>query len=141
MNKNEKTILTKIEASKDIFTYLADAARLFDERSVGQKIKEYFVEHGYSSSEVFKKGGLDRSYGYDILSNRTRNPGRDKILMLAIGMELPVEQAQDFITELGYGRLDVRCKRDSIVVYGLYHGFLIRDINEVLYTEGLEELK
>ena len=141
MTETQKKITEAMAQETDIFRFLEKTEGFYDERSVGQRIKDYFTEHGYSSAEVFAKGGLDRSYGYDILSDRTKHPGRDKIIMIAIGMGICLADVRDFMELTGFSPLEVTRKRDSIISFGISHGFEIRAINEVLYTEGLQELK
>ncbi len=134
-------IAERRKAEADVFRFLEEVDHLFDKRSIGERIKAYFEENGYSSAEVFAKGGLDRSYGYDILSGRTQNPGRDKMIMLTIGMGLNLDDAQAFLAEMDYATLNPVNKRDCIIMYGLEHSLEIRAINEVLYAEELAELK
>ena len=141
MKNNIEQIRRKMESAPDIYQFMDEARELFDERSVGQKIKDYFKDSGYSSGDVFLNGGLDRSYGYDILSSRTKRPGRDKLIMIAVGMKLGFDDAQKFLELVGTSKLDITSKRDSMIAYGIMHGQSIRDINEALYSENMIELK
>ncbi len=141
MNKNIEQIRRKMESAPDVYQFMDEARQLFDERSVGQKIKDYFKEAGYSSGDVFLNGGLDRSYGYDILSSRTKKPGRDKLIMLAVGMRLDLDATQEFLEFVGTSKLDITGRRDSMIAYGILHDQSVRDINEALYSENMMELK
>ena len=67
-------------------------------------------------------------------------PERKKLLCLAVGMGLNIEQTQQLLKCAGYPQLYVKLPFDSIVLYGLCKGLPVVQINELLYTYGLETL-
>ena len=67
-------------------------------------------------------------------------PERKKLLCLAVGMSLNIDEAQQLLKCAGYSQLYVKLPFDSIVLYGLCKELSVLRINELLYEYGLETL-
>lgn len=94
---------------------------------------------GLKKSQVIKSAELSEVYGYQIFSG-VRVPERKKLLCLAVGMELNIEETQQLLKCAGYPQLYVKLPFDSIVLYGLCKQLSVVQINELLYEYGLETL-
>lgn len=98
------------------------------------------LEHtGLKKSQVIKDSELSEIYGYQIFSG-VRVPERKKLLCLAVGMRLNIEQTQSLLKCAGYAPLYVKLPADSVVLYGLCNGLSVSQINEMLYKFDLETL-
>ena len=67
-------------------------------------------------------------------------PERKKLLCLAVGMGLHIDEAQQLLKCAGYPQLYAKLPFDSIVLYGLCKAMSVVQINELLYEYGLETL-
>ena len=67
-------------------------------------------------------------------------PERKKLLCLAVGMGLNIDEAQQLLKCAGYSQLYVKIPFDSAVLYGLCKGMTVVEINELLYKYDLETL-
>ena len=67
-------------------------------------------------------------------------PERTKLLSLAVGMGLNIEETQQLLKCAGYSQLYVKLPFDSIVLFGLCKQMSVIQINELLYEYGLETL-
>ena len=63
-----------------------------------------------------------------------------KLLCLAVGMGLNIDEVQQLLKCAGYARLYVKIPFDSVVLYGLCNGMSVTEINELLYKYDLETL-
>lgn len=94
---------------------------------------------GLQKSQVIKNAELSEVYGYQIFSG-VRVPERKKLLCLAVGMKLNIDEVQQLLKCAGYSQLYVKKPFDSVVLYGFCKGLSIVEINELLYKYKLETL-
>ena len=69
-----------------------------------------------------------------------RNPSRDRLLCICIGLCVTLEEAQRMLTQGGYAQLYPRTKRDAIISYGIVHQMPLGEINDKLFDEGEKTL-
>lgn len=81
-------------------------------------LDKFLTEYEKSKNDVIRDAGIDSTYAYQIFDGR-RKPRRDKLLQLAFGFPLTVEQTDDLLRASGIRGLDVRSKRDVICMYCL----------------------
>ncbi len=81
--------------------------------------------------EIMENAMLERAYGYQIF-NGTRKPSRDKLIQLAIGMQLSREES-DYLLKCGQKLpLYAKSERDAIIIYSLTHKLNLIDTNALL---------
>lgn len=108
-------------------------------QTLSQLLEQLLAEKGLKKSQVIKNAEISEVYGYQIFSG-IRIPDRKKLLALAIGMTLNIEQTQKLLKCAGYPPLYAKLPMDSIVLFGLCKGMGVMEINELLYEYGLETL-
>jgi len=86
-------------------------------------------------TEVISQSGLERSYAYQIFAGR-KVPSRDKLILLAFGMRLNFEEVQGLLKVNGYAQLYSKNRRDNIIIFALYKGQSILELNENLLALG-----
>ena len=74
---------------------------------------------------------IDRNYGHQLF-NGTRRPSRDKVLQLAIGMKLSIEETQQLLQAAGRSPLYPRLKRDAALIFCLKNGYDMMETQETL---------
>ena len=109
-------------------------------------LKDYMyqlmIERDISKADVSRLSKLDRSYTSQIIENNpSKKPGRDKMLCIALGLNLSVEETDKLLTLSGNNPLYPRVKRDSIIAYALNKKMNVMDTNAELSKHGEEELK
>ena len=137
---------------KDTSTILEELANFPDFRGFYQENKEYMVSGKLSEllaelletknlkkSQVIRNAEIAEIYGYQIFSG-VRVPELKKLLCIAVGMGLNIEETQKLLKCAGYSQLYVKRPFDSIVLYGLCKKMTVVQINELLYEYGLETL-
>lgn len=83
--------------------------------------------------------GMSEVYLHQVFAGR-RNPSRDRLLCLCIGLSATVEETQKLLQYVGYAQLYPRNRRDAIVLYGLMHGQVLTEINDKLFEENEKTL-
>ncbi len=94
---------------------------------------------GIEVKDVSDTVDVGRTYVYQIISGK-RKPTRDKLIVIALGLELSLKTTNKLLVSAGKKELYVKNKRDSVILYGISHGFSVEDINVLLRREELLEL-
>ncbi len=133
MKKSTGELLEILKKSADASTFMKDASDdLMQQISLAEYLCHLIDSKGLNKSEVIHRSGLDRGYGYDILSGK-KTPARDKVLALCFAFPLSAEETQSLLKSTGYPPLYVRLERDGVILYALEHCLSLNDTNELLY--------
>jgi len=109
-------------------------------QSVADYLNELLIKYDGKKPEIGKRANLDEGYMYQIFNGR-RNAKRDKLLQLAFGFPLTLEETQRLLRLGGYGELYVRRKRDTYLMFALEKGYDVMQTNNLLYEKGVEILE
>jgi DNA-binding phage protein len=101
--------------------------------SLSSVLNAKIEEKGMKKSEVIRKAKLDTTFGYQIFSGE-RNPTRDKVLQLAIALELTVKETQRLLTSAGVSDLYPKLRRDAIIIYCVNKKMTVDEIDETLFA-------
>lgn len=91
-------------------------------------------------AELIRRSNLDRTYGYQIL-NGTRQPGRDKILLLCIAAGMTFDEVQRGLKIAGESILYSRKKRDAIITFAINEHLTVSDTQELLMQSGEDTME
>ena len=64
-----------------------------------------------------------------------RNPSRDRLLCICVGLGITLDETQRMLTRGGYAQLYPRTRRDAIISYGVVHQLPLGEINDKLFAE------
>jgi transcriptional regulator with XRE-family HTH domain len=78
------------------------------------------LEKNEKIEHVIKRAGIERTYGYQLF-NGTRNPSRDKVIQIALGLGLDVDETQKLLQVAKKSPLYVKIKRDAAIIYCIVH--------------------
>ena len=106
-------------------------------QSVAEYLSELLRKYDRKKIEIYKRANLDEGYMYQIFNGR-RNAKRDKLLQIAFGFPLTLEETQHLLRIGGYGELYVRRKRDAYIMFALEKGYDVVQTNALLYEKGVE---
>ncbi len=96
-------------------------------------------QKGCTAGQAIRLAGLDRTYGHQIF-NGTRNPSRDKLIQLAFGLGLDVEETQALLKTAQKSPLYPRLLRDAAIMRCLHDGKTAPQTQELLDRLGLTPL-
>lgn len=139
MQKDTSEIVKELGLSPDFQTFYTENRDYMVSGNLSALLTELIETKGLKKSKIIKNAELSEVYGYQIFSG-LRLPERKKLLCLAIGMGLNIEEAQKLLKCAGYSQLYVKLPFDSVVLYGLCKGLSVVQINELLYKYDLETL-
>ena len=94
------------------------------------------AEQNEVPEHIIQRAGLEKSFGHQLFSGR-RTPSRDTVLQLAFGFSLSVTDTQELLKVARKSPLYPRVKRDSVIIYCLYHGKSFVDTQIILHDLDL----
>lgn len=125
------TLLNRIIRSKDFGKVLDTNDNSFETQSISEYLKGLCEERGLIAEQVIKKSQIDRTYGHQIF-NGTRVPSRDKLIQLAFGFGLSLEDAQKLLKKSNRSMLYAKVRRDAACIYGISHAMSVMEVQELL---------
>jgi len=121
--------LLKTEQLEDFFDANKENFRDFDL----QKYLNWLIEEkNLSKAEVIRKSELDYVYAYHIFSGRKKKPARNKIISLALAMNLSVAETQRLLYYAEVEKLYVRNEWDSVIIFALEKNLSVKQTNDLL---------
>ena len=135
MRKNTEELLHELKTRTDIGDYLTENRQELCALSLKEHLEKLLKEKHLTKAKVIADSQLHEIYAYQIFSGR-KHPSRDKLLALAFGFGLSVEETQRLLTVAGVSVLYPRVQRDSIILFSLEKGLPLMDCNDLL-----EEMK
>ena len=139
MQKDTSEIVKELGLFPDFQTFYNENKEYMVSADLTQLLAELLAHKGLKKSQVIKNAELSEIYGYQIFSG-VRVPERKKLLCLAIGMRLNIDEVQQLLRCAGYSPLYVKIPFDSVVLYGFCKRLSVVEINELLYRYDLETL-
>lgn len=107
--------------------------------SFHEHLRQLCRSRGEIAEHVIKRAGIDRTYGHELFSGR-RKPSRDKVIQLAFGFGLDVEETQQLLKVAQQTPLYPKIKRDAAVIYCLARNMEITEAQNVLVDFNLPVL-
>lgn len=124
-------LLNRIINGRDFEKVLDTNKEVFEEQSVSDYLMKLCEEKGLVPETVIKKAQIDRTYGHQII-NGTRNPSRDKLIQLAFGFGLSLDETQKLLKTAGRSILYAKIKRDAACIFGISHRLGMIEMQELL---------
>ena len=138
-NKDTSKILEELNLCEDFKTFYKENRKYTVDQSLAEMLTKIIEQKGFTKKEVIKRSELSEPYGYQILSG-VRNPERAKLLSITVGMGLSLDETQKLLKCAGYSPLYVKIPFDSVVLYGIFKGLSVVEINSMLFECGLDTL-
>lgn len=137
--KPTNELLKQLTESSTVEEYLEQNQEFMVKYPLEELLDELIEQKQYRKIEVIKRAELNEIYGYQIFSGK-RIPSRDKLICLAIGMNLSLEETQTLLKEAGFAVLYPKRERDSIIIFGIEKCKTVPQINMLLYEKGQETI-
>jgi hypothetical protein len=135
MNNSSKTtdeLLDMLNKNKNISQYFSANEEEFVFDSISDYLNHLLSEKNLLKAEVIKNSAINTIYAYQIFQG-LKLPSRDKLLQLAFGFGLNLDEAQRLLKIGGGSALYPRNKRDSVVIHCLINGKTLFECDEILY--------
>lgn len=102
-------------------------------------LEELLQEKNLNKADVIKNSLINTNYAYHIFSGKKDNPSRDKIISLAIAMNLNLDETQYLLRYAGEGSLYPRNSRDALIISAIEQGLTVT-VTNLLLTEFNESV-
>ena len=139
MKKDTVNIVEALGLCDDFKTFYDENKEYMVSDSLSEMLNRLQTEKSLRKTDVIKRSELSEVYAYQIFSGQ-RHPERKKLLCLAVGMCLNLEETQTLLKCAGYAPLYVKLPFDSVVMYGICKQLSVIQINEILFDNGIETL-
>ena len=139
MEKDTSKIVEELGLCADFKAFYDENKDYMIGDSLAELLAQLLEKKGLKKAEVIRNAELSEVYAYQIFSG-LRVPERKKLLCLAVGMNLSLEETQNLLKCAGYSPLYVKLPFDSIVLYGICKTLSVVQINELLFDYELETL-
>lgn len=137
--KDTKFLQEELRKSSNLDKFEEENSSELHALSVADYLNELLIKYDEKKAEIGKRANLDEGYMYQIFNGR-RNAKRDKLLRLAFGFPLTLEETQRLLRLGGCGELYVRRKRDAYLMFALEKGYDVMQTNDLLYEKGIDIL-
>ncbi len=132
-------LFTLIQETRSLESFLDAADANLPPMSTRAYLDQLLVKHKLSKQAVLKEAGLDRSTFYMIFLGK-RNPKRNTLLIIALAMQLTLQETQRLLKIAQRGELYPKNRRDAAIVYCIHHHIKVIDAQVLLDQIG-EELR
>lgn len=139
MKKATEELLNELKSAKAITDFTNANEGEFEILALPETLAQMLKKYQKSKIDVIKAARFDYTYAYQIFDGRKR-PKREKLLQLAFGFPLSLDDTNCLLRAGGVNGLYVRCKRDVICMYCLHKGMTLEECNTYLYQLGEETL-
>lgn len=131
--KLENELRTNVNNNKKLGKYLDELKNV----TVGDYLYELMEERGMFATDIMEKcTNISDKYIYSIVNGSKTNPSREKIIIIACGLGLTIEETNTLLKYSGYGKLYAKDKDDAIIIYSLEKGLKPDDIEELLVSKN-----
>ena len=138
-DKTTSDLRQELMEDNSIDTYLQSNAALFVNQDVVALLTELYEQKHLTKAALARQAGMSEVYLHQVFAGR-RNPSRDRLLCLCIGLEATVEETQQLLRQAGYAQLYPRVRRDAIILHAIAHGIALPLVNDKLYEENEKTL-
>ena len=133
---NTNTLMKRLFKAADLDTYLEGNESNLHSPDFYTLLKQACEKRDKLPAQVIERSQIERTYGHQLF-NGTRRPSRDKVLQLALGLGLSVDETQRLLRAAGKSQLYPRLKRDAVILYALQKKLPILTVQENLTKYGL----
>ncbi len=107
--------------------------------SFAKHLQQMINKKGLKNSEVYAAANISKQYFSKLIKGQV-NPSKEKVLALAVGLRLNLDEAVDFLRLAGYA-LSPISQTDKVVEYFIRkEEYSVLKIDIVLFDYGLEPL-
>ncbi len=130
------SLLRKIFKTKNLTSFFNRNEQNMQPLDFCATLALFCEQRGLIPERVILRSQIDRTYGHQLF-NGTRRPSRDKVLQLAVGMGLTVEETQQLLQSAGKSLLYPRLKRDAALIFCLKNSYNMMKTQDLLSQYGL----
>lgn len=135
-HRSTGTLIRKLKEARIFESFCVENAEELTETDFCAYLEKLCREKHTEAGKVIKASDIDRTYGYQIF-NGTRKPSRDKVIQLAFGLGLDVEETQGLLRAADKSILYPRIKRDAAIIFAVSKKMRLTEAQIFLMSLGM----
>lgn len=137
--KDTAHLLQELQSCDSFQRFYRENAENLPQRSLSDYLDELVKKYDIKKAVAIRRAELNEIYGYQIFSG-VRTPERKKLLSLAVGMEIGLDEVQKLLKCSGYAPLYAKNAFDCVIIFGICKNMSVALINELLFEYDMETL-
>ncbi len=137
--KSTDDLYQELMSTSKLDAYIKNNQEQFSNQNVAELLTKLYENYPLTKAELARQSEMSEVYLHQVFSGR-RKPSRDRLLCLCIGMKLSLEDSQHLLKCARYAQLYPKSRRDTIIIFGLLHGFSLYEVNDKLFAENEKTL-
>ena len=137
--KETDDLKQQLMQTADLDSFLSENSGNFNDKTIQELINALYVKTDMTKAELARRSGVSTVYLHQLFSGR-RNPSREKLICLAIGLGASLDETQEMLRRSGFAELYAKDKRDAIIIFGITHGKNLLQVNDDLFDKKMETL-
>lgn len=113
-------LLERLLASSSLDVFLPDED--IEDCELTGYLSHLLSIHGLKRAAVARESGVNPTFVYDIFAGKSK-PGRDRAIMLALGLHCSLGETQGLLRRVGVAELWCKMRRDAIIMWCINEGF------------------
>ena len=130
------TFMRQLFQTSDLPNFFRQNRQTMTIPALTEYLRQLCADRGLVPERVIRAASIDRTYGHQIF-NGTRRPSRDKVLQLAFGLGVGVEETQRLLRLADRSPLYPKLRRDAVILYCLGRGRSLAETQEMLQSMEL----
>lgn len=141
MKKSTDELLNVLKSKRNYSEFIDEELDELYFQSTSEYLEMLLAQKKLKKSDVIKQSNLDKNYAYQIFNGNKTKPSRDKLLMLALGMHLNLEETRKLLKVSVAPDLYIRIPRDSAIMFCIENKMTLMETNEKLDDLSLDILE
>ena len=141
MKKTTEELLNILKSKRSYDDFLKEQIDELYFASISEYLEILLAQKALKKSDVITKANLDKSYAYQIFNGNKTNPSRDKLIMLAFGMDLNLDETRKLLKISNVSDLYIRNPRDAAIIFCIENKLDLIRTNEKLDELSLAPLE
>ena len=137
--KDTDDLSSSLMEAPNLDAFLSENDESFTRQNVQDLLQQLFLKTNLTKAELARRSGVSTVYLHQLFSGR-RNPSRNRLICLAIGLSATLEETQMLLRRSGQAELYPRDRKDAIILFGITHRRSIQQINDDLFSKGEDTL-
>ena len=123
----------------DLNDSLDNVIQDINKETFASRLRELIAKKGLKNSEVYAAANIRKQYFSKLLNDQVK-PSKEKVLALAVGLKLNINEAEELLQFAGYAFSPIS-QTDQVVKYFIEHeDYNVLKIDIVLFDYGLDPL-
>ena len=130
----------ELKKAFDVKTFLTKYKKNMFSQTLSEHLTQLLIEKGTYIPDVVKDSFLHPVYVHQIFNGKRKKPSRDKLISIAFGLHLSIDETQKLLKISGNRTLHVKDGRDAIIFHSIHNSKDVGRTNSLLIECGFEPL-